>query len=66
MAIPAMRLSCRKQDADRPMLDAFLYEILEVSPTARAAVIRAAYRCLSRNTTPTGIPAILRPPRACR
>lgn len=24
-----------------------LYEILEVSPTARAAIIRAAYRCLA-------------------
>jgi curved DNA-binding protein CbpA len=29
-----------------PMRNAFLYEILEVSPTARAAVIKAAYRCL--------------------
>jgi len=28
------------------ILDAYLYEILEVSPTARSAIIRAAYRCL--------------------
>jgi curved DNA-binding protein CbpA len=35
-----------------PMLDAFLYEILEVSPTARAAVIRAAYRCLVQECHP--------------
>ncbi len=34
------------------MLDAFLYEILEVSPTARAAVIRAAYRCLVQEHHP--------------
>jgi len=34
------------------MLDAFLYEILEVSPTARPAVIRAAYRCLVQEHHP--------------
>jgi molecular chaperone DnaJ len=34
------------------MLDAFLYEILEVSPSARAAVIRAAYRCLVQEFHP--------------
>ena len=34
------------------MLDAFLYEILEVSPTARPAVIRAAYRCLVQEYHP--------------
>ena len=30
----------------------FLYEILEVSPTARPAVIRAAYRCLAQEYHP--------------
>jgi len=34
------------------MLGAFLYEILEVSPTARPAVIRAAYRCLAQDYHP--------------
>jgi molecular chaperone DnaJ len=34
------------------MLDAFLYEILEVSTTARPAVIRAAYRCLVQEYHP--------------
>ncbi len=34
------------------MPDAFLYEILEVSPTARSAVIRAAYRCLVQDYHP--------------
>lgn len=29
-----------------------LYEILEVSPTARPAVIRAAYRCLAQEYHP--------------
>jgi curved DNA-binding protein CbpA len=33
-------------------VSAFLYEILEVSPTARAAVIRAAYRCLVQQCHP--------------
>ena len=35
-----------------PMLDAFLYEILEVSPKARPAVIKAAYRCLVQENHP--------------
>jgi len=34
------------------MLDAFLYEILEVSPKARPAVIKAAYRCLVQENHP--------------
>lgn len=34
------------------MLDALLYEILEVSPKARPAVIRAAYRCLVQEYHP--------------
>ena len=34
------------------MLDALLYEVLEVSPTARPAVIRAAYRCLVQDYHP--------------
>jgi len=34
------------------MLDAFLYEVLEVSPAARPAVIRAAYRCLVQDYHP--------------
>lgn len=34
------------------MLGAFLYEILEVSPTARPAVIRSAYRCLAQEYHP--------------
>jgi len=34
------------------MLRALLYEILEVSPTARPAVIRAAYRCLAQEYHP--------------
>lgn len=34
------------------MLDAYLYEVLEVSPTARPAVIRAAYRCLVQEYHP--------------
>ncbi len=34
------------------ILDACLYEILEVSPTARPAVIRAAYRCLVQEYHP--------------
>jgi hypothetical protein len=34
------------------MLGAFLYEILEVSPTARPTVIRAAYRCLAQEYHP--------------
>ena len=34
------------------MLGAFLYEVLEVSPTARPAVIRAAYRCLAQEYQP--------------
>lgn len=34
------------------ILDAFLYEILEVSPTARPGVIRAAYRCLVQEYHP--------------
>lgn len=33
-------------------LGAFLYEILEVSPTARPAVIKAAYRCLAQQYHP--------------
>lgn len=33
-------------------LNACLYEILEVSPTARPAVIRAAYRCLVQEYHP--------------
>jgi len=32
--------------------EALLYEILEVSPTARAAVIKAAYRCLVQECHP--------------
>jgi molecular chaperone DnaJ len=36
----------------RTMLGAFLYEILEVSPTARPAVIKAAYRCLAQEYHP--------------
>jgi len=35
-----------------PMLDAFLYEVLEVSPIARPAVIKAAYRCLVQEYHP--------------
>lgn len=34
------------------ILDAYLYEVLEVSPTARPAVIRAAYRCLVQEYHP--------------
>ncbi len=34
------------------MPGAFLYDILEVSPTARPAVIRAAYRCLAQEYHP--------------
>jgi len=34
------------------MVGAFLYEILEVSPTARPAVIKAAYRCLAQEYHP--------------
>lgn len=34
------------------MIGAFLYDILEVSPTARPAVIRAAYRCLAQEYHP--------------
>lgn len=34
------------------LVDAFLYEILEVRPTARPAVIRAAYRCLVQEYHP--------------
>jgi curved DNA-binding protein CbpA len=34
------------------MLNAFLYEILEISPNARPAVIRAAYRCLVQEYHP--------------
>jgi curved DNA-binding protein CbpA len=34
------------------MADAVLYETLEVSPRARAAVIRAAYRCLVQECHP--------------
>ena len=34
------------------MPDAFLYEILEVSPKARQTVIRAAYRCLVQDYHP--------------
>ena len=34
------------------MPDAFLYEILEVSPMARASVIKAAYRCLVQELHP--------------
>lgn len=34
------------------MTNPSLYEILEVSPKARAAVIRAAYRCLVRDDHP--------------
>lgn len=36
----------------RRILGAFLYEILEVSPNARSAVIRAAYRCLVQQCHP--------------
>lgn len=36
----------------RHILDAYLYEILEVSPNARPAVIRAAYRCLVQQYHP--------------
>jgi len=34
------------------MAGAFLYEVLEVSPTARPAVIKAAYRCLAQEYHP--------------
>jgi curved DNA-binding protein CbpA len=34
------------------MSDAFLYEVLEVSPRARSAVVRAAYRCLVQQYHP--------------
>ena len=34
------------------ILGAFLYDILEVSPTARPAVIKAAYRCLAQEYHP--------------
>lgn len=34
------------------MLGAFLYDILEVSPNARPAVVKAAYRCLAREYHP--------------
>ncbi len=34
------------------MRNAFLYEILEISPTARPAVIKAAYRCLAQEYHP--------------
>ena len=34
------------------MLRAFLYDILEISPAARPAVIRAAYRCLAQEYHP--------------
>ena len=34
------------------MLDALLYQVLEVSPTARPAVIKAAYRCLVQEYHP--------------
>jgi curved DNA-binding protein CbpA len=36
----------------RPVLDAFLYEVLEVSPKARSAVVKAAYRCLVQQYHP--------------
>jgi len=39
-------------DKENPMWDILLYEILEVSPTARPAVIRAAYRCLVQEYHP--------------
>lgn len=34
------------------MVGAFLYDILEVSPEARPAVIKAAYRCLAQEYHP--------------
>ena len=34
------------------MRGALLYEVLEVSPSARPAVIRAAYRCLAQEYHP--------------
>ena len=34
------------------MLEAFLYDVLEVSPNARASVIKAAYRCLVQEYHP--------------
>lgn len=34
------------------ILGAFLYGVLEVSPTARPAVIKAAYRCLAQEYHP--------------
>lgn len=34
------------------MPGALLYDVLEVSPTARPAVIRAAYRCLAQEYHP--------------
>ena len=36
----------------KPMIQASLYDILEVSPKARPAVIRAAYRCLVQQYHP--------------
>ena len=38
-------------------MDAFLYEILEVSPRARPAVIKAAYRCLVQECHPDRNPS---------
>lgn len=34
------------------MQNAFLYEILEVNPTARLGVIKASYRCLAQEYHP--------------
>jgi curved DNA-binding protein CbpA len=39
------------------MPDASLYEVLEVSPNARASVIKAAYRCLVQQYHPDRNPA---------
>jgi curved DNA-binding protein CbpA len=44
-------LRARHYDQKNPMGND-LYEILEISPTARPAVIRAAYRCLAQEYHP--------------
>ena len=48
----ADRLNCARSDKPEVRLNALLYEVLEVSPNASAAVIKAAYRCLVQQFHP--------------
>jgi molecular chaperone DnaJ len=43
----------------RPVLDVLLYEVLEVSPKACTAVVKAAYRCLVQQYHPDRNPGDL-------